>query len=171
LLAFTFFNSSDVFLLLMLKQRGFDDTMVISAYIFYNLVYAVTSYPMGRLADRIGVRTTFMTGLAIFVVVYMGMAFNKNIIGFYILFFLYGIYAASTEGISKAWISNVSEKKDVATAIGFYSSFNSLLTMCASAIAGLIWYHFNPSATFIFTGCGVLMVIIYFVFRKVSTKS
>jgi MFS family permease len=166
LLAFTFFNSSDVFLLLMLKQRGFDDTMVISVYIFYNLVYAVMSYPIGILADKTGVRVTFIVGLFIFVVVYMGMAFNEHIIGFYALFFLYGIYAASTEGVSKAWISNVSEKKDVATAIGFYSSFNSLFTMCASALAGLIWYHFNPPATFIFTGCGVSLVILYFLFIK-----
>jgi MFS family permease len=171
LLAFTFFNSSDVFLLLMLKQRGFDDTIVISVYIFYNLVYAVMSYPMGTLADKIGVRPTFIIGLIIFVIVYLGMAFNVHLVGFYILFFLYGIYAASTEGISKAWISNVSEKKDVATAIGFYSSFNSLLTMCASALAGLIWYHFNPEATFIFTGCGVFLVIVYFLLRKLPAKS
>jgi MFS family permease len=166
LLAFTFFNSSDVFLLLMLKERGFADTIVISIYIFYNLVYAVMSYPMGSLADKIGVRPTFIIGLIIFAMVYVGMAFNIHLAGFYFLFFLYGIFAAGTEGISKAWISNVSEKKDVATAIGFYSSFNSLLTMCASGLAGLIWYKFNPPATFIFAAIGTLLVIIYFLLQK-----
>jgi MFS family permease len=166
LLAFTFFNSSDVFLLLLLKQRGFDDTMIISAYIFYNLVYAVMSYPMGSLADRIGTRITFIIGLAIFVVVYIGMAFNHHVAGFYVLFFLYGVYAASTEGISKAWISNICRKEEVGTAIGFYSSFHSLLTMAASTFAGLIWYQIDPSATFIFTGCGVVCVIIYFLVWK-----
>jgi MFS family permease len=168
LLAFTFFNSSDVFLLLMLKQRGFDDTVIISVYIFYNLVYALMSYPMGSLADRIGFKATYLAGLAIFVLVYLGVAFNESLVGFYLLFFLYGVYAAGTEGVSKAWISNLSEKKDVATAIGFYSSFNSLLTMAASTLAGFIWYKFNPAAAFIFTACGVSAVIIYFLMGRSS---
>jgi MFS family permease len=170
LLAFTFFNSSDVFLLLMLKQNGCDDIMVISIYIFYNLVYALMSYPVGLLADRIGLRATFISGLLIFVLVYLGMAFNKDTIGFYALFFLYGIYAASTEGISKAWISNICRKEEAGTAIGFYSSFHSLLTMAASTIAGLIWYQINPEAVFIFTSCGVTSVIIYFLLKNISAK-
>jgi hypothetical protein len=39
-----------------------------------------------------------------------------------LLFALYGIYAAASEGISKAWISNISKEK-TATAIGNYSAF------------------------------------------------
>jgi MFS family permease len=46
LLAFTLFNSSDVFLLLMLKHQGMSDTGLIGVYIFYNLVYALFSYPL-----------------------------------------------------------------------------------------------------------------------------
>ena len=38
LLAFALFNSSDVFLLLKAKQAGLSDSMVIGAYIFYNLM-------------------------------------------------------------------------------------------------------------------------------------
>jgi sugar phosphate permease len=51
LLVFTLFNSSDVFLLLQAKQAGLDDTMVIGIYIFYNLVYALSAFPAGMLAD------------------------------------------------------------------------------------------------------------------------
>ena len=47
LLAFALFNSSDVFLLLKAKQSGFSDALVIGAYIFYNLVYALFAFPIG----------------------------------------------------------------------------------------------------------------------------
>jgi MFS family permease len=168
LLVFTFFNSSDVFLLLMLKQRGFDDTHVIAAYIFYNLVYALLSYPMGSLGDKIGLKATYLIGIGIFALFYLGMAMASDYYVFLGLFFLYGFYAASTEGISKAWISNVSEKKDVGTALGFYSSFNSICTICASSLAGLIWYNINAEATFLVTGVGALLVVMYFLLTRVK---
>lgn len=39
------------------------------------------------------------------------------------MFFIYGIYAAATEGISKASTTNIVDKKDAATAVGTYSAF------------------------------------------------
>jgi MFS family permease len=167
LLLFTFINSSDVFLLLMLKQKGFDDTHVIAAYIFYNLVYALLSYPMGSLGDKIGLKATYLIGVAIFSIFYLGMALAHEYKVFLGLFFLYGLYAASTEGISKAWISNVSGKSEVGTALGFYASFNSLFTICASSLAGVLWYQINPEATFLFTGGGALLVLVYFLVTRV----
>jgi len=164
LLAFTLFNSSDVFLLLKVKQAGLNDTMIIGVYIFYNLVYALFSYPIGALADKIGLKKMFLTGLALFACVYFCMSVNTNLYFFFALFFLYGIYAAATEGISKAWISNISDKKDTATAIGTYSGFQSICTMFASSLAGLIWFQFGASATFLLTGTATLLIILYFSF-------
>ncbi|CAN5413332.1 MFS transporter [soil metagenome] len=164
LLAFTLFNSSDVFLLLKAKQSGLSDTMVIGVYIFYNIVFAISAFPLGSLADRIGFKKLFIAGLVLFSAVYFGMAVNDNMYFFFGIFFLYGIYAAATEGVSKAWISNISDKKDTATAIGTYSSFQSICTMLASSIAGYIWFQFGANVTFIVTGISTLLIIIYFLF-------
>lgn len=125
LLAFTLFNSSDVFLLLKAKQSGLDDTMVIGVYIFYNLIYALFAFPIGIIADKVGLKTIFIIGLTLFSVVYFGMSVNTNLYLFFGLFFIYGVYASATEGISKAWISNITDKKDTATAIGTFSGFQS----------------------------------------------
>lgn len=163
LLVFTLFNSSDVFLLLKAKQSGLDDTMVIVIYIFYNLIYALFAFPAGFIADNIGLKTILIIGLALFAVVYFGMAFNTNLYLFFVLFFLYGVYAAATEGISKAWISNITDKKDTATAIGTYSGLQSICTMLASSLTGLIWYQFSATAAFMTTAAVTLCVIIYFV--------
>ncbi len=166
LLVFALFNSSDVFLLLRLKQAGMSDTEVIGAYIFYNLVFALTAYPVGIMADRLGLKRTLLFGLLLFALVYLGMGWNQNPLLFYGLFFLYGIYAASTEGIAKAWISNVSDRKDVATAIGTYAGFNSLCSMGASALAGLIWYQFGAAVPFFLTAAITLGVVGYFIRLK-----
>ncbi len=161
LLAFTFFNSSDVLLLLMLKQQGASDQAMIVFYIFFNLIYAITSYPIGYLADKIGLQKTLIFGFSMFVVVYATISFTNNYIMFAVLFALYGLYYSATEGISKALISNISAKNETATAIGFYSSFQSILTMLASSFGGFLWYTFSPQHTFVFSAVGVAAVVVY----------
>ena len=163
LLMFTLFNSSDLFLLLKAKQSGLSDTWVIGVYIFYNLVYAIFAFPLGILADKIGFKRMLIFGLILFAIVYFGMSVNTNFHLFFALFFLYGIYAAATEGISKAWISNITDRKDTATAIGTYSGFQSICTMLASSIAGLIWFKFGAAATFIVTAAMTIVVVFYFI--------
>jgi MFS family permease len=166
LLLFAIFNSSDIFLLLKAKQSGLSDTLVIGVFIFYNLIYAAFAWPLGSLADKLGLKNIFIFGLIIFSVVYFGIGLSDNsyvIIG---LFFLYGLYSAATEGISKAWISNISDKADTATAIGTYAGFQSICAMIASTIAGLIWYNFGAEATFILTGSITLFLVFYFIRLK-----
>lgn len=169
LLFFTLFNSSDVFLLLKAKQSGFDDSTIIGIYIFYNLIYAIFSYPLGIVADRIGLKKIFIIGLALFAIVYFLMSFADSIILLIIIFFLYGIYAAATEGISKALLTNHCNETDTATAIGTFSAFQSIFTMLASSLAGFIWYKFGASFTFISTGIVTTLVIIYYLinFNKI----
>ncbi len=171
LLLFALFNSSDVFLLLKIKESGLDDTAVIGVYIFYNLVFALLAYPIGIIADRIGLKKIFIAGLFVFSLVYIGFAFNTNLYIFLLLFLLYGIYAAATEGISKAWISNVVDKKETATAIGTYSGFQSICAFIASSLCGLLWISFGAKATFLITAGVTLLVIVYFSFYKVNKKA
>ena len=171
LLAFACINSSDVFLLLKVKEAGLDDTSVIGVYIFYNLVYAVAAYPMGRLSDRIGFKKTFIMGLTVFALVYMGIAVADQLYQFILLFFLYGFYAAATESVAKAWISNITNKKDTATAIGTYTGFQSVCTLTASALAGWIWFTFGAAATFLFSGITTVLIIIYIVLSVSKNKS
>jgi MFS family permease len=163
LLVFTFLNSSDALLLLSLNKSGLSDTSVIGFYIFYNLIYALASYPAGMLADKIGMKKTLLMGLALFSVVYFSFGFAGLFWHFGILFFIYGIYAAATEGISKAWITNISSPVETATAIGFYTSFASIFSLLANIFAGAICLFFSFKAAFVISGIGVGLVVIYFI--------
>ncbi|PWT74214.1 MAG: MFS transporter [Bacteroidetes bacterium] len=164
LLAFAFFNSSDVFLLLITKQITGNDTLTIGAYIFYNLVYALTSYPMGVAADKFGMKKVFVIALIIFAIVYGGFALAKSPWMVFGLFLLYGLYAAGTEGIAKALITNIADVKQTATAIGFYTSCQSIAALAASAWAGFLWSQSGPMVTFMFSAIGTLLVVVYLIF-------
>lgn len=171
LLLFALFNSSDYFLLLKIKQAGWGDTYVIGIYIFYNLVYAAFAYPMGLLADKLGLKHIFIAGLLLFAIVYGGMAFNTDLYMFFLLFFLYGLYAAATEGISKAWITNICAKEDTATAIGTFTAFQSICTMIASSLAGLLWFTYGAVWLFLVSAVVTIMAALYMLLRMKSAKA
>jgi len=170
LLVFTLFNSSDVFLLLKVKDAGYSDTFTIGVYIFYNMVYAACSYPLGVIADRLGLKKILVSGLLAFVIVYVGMAAASGLAVYFVLFALYGVYSAATEGVAKAWITNIADKKDTATAIGTFTSFQSVCTMLASSIAGLLWFNFGPSVAFWATAITTLLVAIYLISIKTASE-
>lgn len=162
LLFFTLFNSSDVFLLLKVKESVQDDSVVIGVYIFYNLIYALFAYPLGIIADKIGLKTVLLSGFCLFAIMYLGMSLTKDLYLFFGLFFLYGIYAAATEGVAKAWISNIVDTRDMATAIGTFAGFQSICMLIASSLTGVIWYRFGSSAALMVTAATAVLVVLYF---------
>ena len=168
LLLFTLFNSSDAFLLLAVKYRGFSDAEMIGFYIFYNLAFALLSFPAGAIADRVGLRTMVVFGLLTFSVVYFFFGFAVSALAFGALFLLYGVYASATEGMAKALISNLAARSDTATALGFYNGLSSLAALVASSLAGLLWSAIGPKAMFMVSGSGVFLVAVYLglVFRR-----
>ena len=161
LLLFALFNSSDVFLLLKMREVTGSDTTTILAYVFYNMVFALASYPLGGLADRFGLKNVFSAGLLLFAAVYTLFATATSTPWLFAAFFLYGIYAAATEGIAKAWITNLAHDANTATAVGFYTSFQSICALLASVVAGAIWTGFGAGATFLVTAVGALSIYLY----------
>ena len=183
LLLFALFNSSDVFLLLKTKEAIGDrsvsilgteftsDTITIAAYVFYNLIFAIGCYPLGMLADRLGFKRVFLGGLVLFAIVYAGFAFEPSIGMIFGLFFIYGVYAAATDGVIKAWITNIAHNKNTATAVGFYTSCQSVSTLLASTIAGAVWTGFGSAITFASTSAMAVLVFIYFLITLRTTPS
>lgn len=164
LLIFTLVNSSDVFLLLKARETGLDDTAVIGVYIFYNLIYALFAFPAGILGDKLGIRLVLSCGLVVYAMVYFGMSMAGSSLAVVVLFFLYGVYGAATEGLSKAWISNITPREETATAIGTYSGLQSICAFLASSLTGAIWMVAGANAAFMTTAFMALGVAIYLFF-------
>ena len=170
---FALFNSADIFLLLLtrssLEGKTWQvgqltlnaDTLTIGAYIFYNLIYALLSYPLGSMADKWGTRWVIIGGLIIYALVYAGFALQPEFPFIMALFFCYGIYAAATEGVIKAWVSNQADSKHRATAIGFYTSLESIGALAASIIAGILWTGAGAWATFAVPAMAAMVASIW----------
>ncbi|QUW00827.1 MFS transporter [Chloracidobacterium sp. MS 40/45] len=141
-------NSSDVFLILKAKQVGFSDTAAIGGYVLYNGVYALAAYPAGNLADRLGKRQVIVLGLGWYAVVYAGFALLTETWQAWLCFALYGLYAAATEGVSKAWIADLVPPEQRGSAIGLQTMLASFSVLVASSSAGLLWEHVAPAAPF-----------------------
>lgn len=166
LLFFTMVNSSDMFLLLKIKENGVSDVSAIGFYIFYNFVYAASSYRIGVLSDSWGKKKVFIMGLICFAITYGGMSFNRSMLIYYFLFFFYGIFAASTEGISKAWTSSLCKREDLATAIGFQATTQSLMTLVASLFAGAMWAILGSGWVFGIAAIVSLITVMLLINRK-----
>lgn len=155
---FSLINSSDVFLILKTDQAAGSGMIAIAGYIFYNLVYASASYPVGLLADKLGKRRIFAFGLLVFAVVYLGFAFTTDTIPLFGLFALYGIYASATEGVVKAWISDVVPDNLRGSAIGLLTMLQSFAVMAGSTLTGLLWDHYGATVPFIISGSVALVL-------------
>lgn len=162
---FALLNSSDIFLLLRARQSGLSDSEVVGLYIFYNLIFALFAYPLGRLSDKIGLKRIFVLGLLVFVVVYACMSMAVSGWMFYMLFLMYGVYAAATEGLAKAWISKVCAPDQKATAIGTYAGVQSIAALVASSWAGFLWQWQGFTVMFATTALLVGILVLFFVFK------
>jgi MFS family permease len=163
---FSLVNSSDVFLILKSKDVSNSSSLAILGYVFYNLIYAAASYPLGGLSDKLGKQKVFSFGLIIFSAVYFGFALVPNINFIWVLFALYGIYAASTEGVSKAWISDLIPNEQRGSAIGLLTMLSSFAIMFGSFLTGVLWDKFGSQIPFIISAIISLIIAITILFTS-----
>lgn len=143
-------NSSDAFLILRSKDLGLSTTMVILAYVLYNISYSLFSTPLGALSDRVGRKNIMIIGYVIFAVIYAGFGMVTSSKAVWILFPVYGLYIAMTDGVGKALVSDMSRKDERGTVLGLYHFILGIFAFFASLVAGLLWTHIGVQAPFLY---------------------
>jgi MFS family permease len=157
-------NSSDAFLILRARNLGFSLGLTIVVYTAFNAAYALTSFPAGILSDRIGQKKVLLYGFCLFAVIYSLFGIVTEAVYLWILFPLYGLYMALTEGIGKAYISHLTDKNYTGTTYGVYQTLIGIMTFFSSLIAGFLWKYIGPGAPFIFGGITAIVAFIIFSF-------
>lgn len=132
-------NFPDALLLLRLNEIGFGVVEVILAYVTYNLVYALGSFPAGVLADRLPRSAVFGAGLVFFAVGYVGLGLTSDPAAAWVLIGVYGLFTACTDGVGKAWVSGLAGTERQATAQGVFQGGSGLAILIAGIWAGLLW--------------------------------
>lgn len=150
-------NSSNTFLLLRATEIGYSPAGALLLYLGYNIAYALSSLPAGRLSDRIGRKSLLVSGYGVYGFVYFLMGFLGGSGAVWLVwlgFGLYGVYSALTEGIEKALVVDLAPADVRATAIGLHATIVGIGLLPASVIAGLLWTHFGAD-TALFFGSGM----------------
>jgi len=147
LVVFAIANSSDTFLLLRAADLGLAPWLVVLAYAFYNLVYALVSYPAGALSDRVGRWRVIGIGWAIYAAVYVGFAITGSA-GVWPLFAAYGLFVALTDGVGKALVVDHAPPERRGLALGLFHLALGVSTLVSSVVAGLLWDHVGHDAPF-----------------------
>lgn len=118
---------------------------------FFHLIKVIFSTPLGALSDKIGRKKVILIGWSIYSFVYMAFALIVFIPGVYqvpvtlLLFAVYALYYAFTEGAEKAFVADLVGPERLGTAFGLYNFSIGLSALPASVIFGAI-YHFIEKA-------------------------
>jgi len=161
---FTLGNSSDAFLVLRAQNAGASVLVILGMVAGFNLVYSLVAGPAGALSDRIDRRKVIISGWGLYALVYLGFAFADQTWQFWLLYALYGVYYALTEGVAKAYVADlVPAGEQRGTAYGLYNGAIGLTLLPASVIAGILWQGIGtwsglgPAAPFLFGGILALL--------------
>ena len=143
-------NSSDAFIFLRTAELESSVLVVPLIYFLYNIVYAVLATPLGILSDKWGRIPVLITGYGAFALVYVGWAFATQGWQAWALFALYGVYAAATEGVAKAFVTDLVPKEARGTALGWFNGMIGFAALPANVIGGWLWGVASSPATFMF---------------------
>ena len=172
---FTLGNSTDALLMVKANEVGVKVAFIPLVYLITNTVSVFTSIPVGALSDRVGKEKILIAGFLIYAVVYYGFGVTTSTGAIVALFALYGLYSASTDGIQKAFISDLIDKNKKGTGLGIYNALLGITLLPASLIAGALYDKVNSSVPFYFgaamASLALLMLIIFTVSHKKPSKS
>ena len=162
----TVFSMSNISYMFFLKRSEeiFGPKFYLVTYIVFNIFYAIFSYPSGVLSDRIGRWKVLSAGYLLFAITSMGFSFVN--IGWVLipLFSLYGISFALFDGNQRAFVSDLSDPKIRATALGVFHTLIGVTSLPAGIIAGYLWRSFSYSFTFLYSGLLAMVSSILLIF-------
>lgn len=116
---------------------------------FFHIIKVIFSTPLGALSDRIGRKKVINIGWAIYAFVYASFALltflpaGMQIAATFILFAIYALFYAFSEGAEKAFVADLVNDDQRGTAYGMFNFAIGLGALPASIIFGLLYSFFD----------------------------
>jgi MFS family permease len=171
LFVFTLGNSTDALLMVKANEVGVKVAFIPLVYLITSIVSVLLAIPIGSFADKIGKEKILVAGFLIYGVVYFGFGIAKSVGTIVALFAFYGLYSAATDGIQKAFVSDIIDKNKQGTGLGIYNALLGVTLLPASLIAGLLYDKVNSSIPFYFGAITAMVSAIMMFFFAGSVKA
>jgi MFS family permease len=155
---------SQAFLVLKAHDIGVDAAFVPMMLVVVYLVYSLTAYPFGVLADRVDRRSQLAIGTAILIVGDVVLAAAAEIWMTALGAALWGLQLGVTQGLLGAAVADAAPHRLRGTAFGIYDVAIGVATFTASAGAGVLWMAGGAVAAFgigaaIAAAAGLILVL------------
>lgn len=147
---------------------------------FFHIIKAVFSTPLGTLSDKTGRKIVINAGWAIYAFVYISFALivflspGLQVVATFVLFAVYALFYAFTEGTEKAFIADMVSDEKRGTAFGLFNFSIGLGALPASVIFGFLYSYFDKilpgyGGTVAF-GFGGIIALISMILLAVKVK-
>jgi len=140
---------SQAFLILRAQAAGLPLALAPLVLVIMNLVYAVSAYPLGALSDRVNRRQLLALGFATLIVADLILAWAPNLWVVMAGVAVWGLYLGMTQGLLAALVADAAPANLRASAFGAFNFAGGVALVLASVLAGFLWAHIGPAATFI----------------------
>jgi MFS family permease len=145
---FTLGNSTDALLVLRAQSVGVPTAQLPLLWALLHVVRSLSSWPLGRAADRLGRSGALIAGWLWYAGCYAGFALADAPWQMWALFAAYGLVAGLTEGSERALIAASVPGERRGRALGLYNLVSGTGLLAASVLAGLAWERVSPAAAF-----------------------
>ncbi|MGH9577873.1 MAG: MFS transporter, partial [Terriglobales bacterium] len=165
---FTLARFSEAFLILRAQQLGLADTYAPLVLVIMNVIYALSAYPSGRLADRKSHKRLLAAGLAVLVLSDLVLALAQGLAAVVAGVALWGLHMGITQGLLATMVAGAAPAHLRGTAFGFFNLVSGVAMLIASVLAGLLWDELGAATTF-FAGAGFsVLALAILMLRRVS---
>ncbi len=153
---FSLANSSDAFLLLQASAAGVKVAWIPLLWAAHHVVKSSLSTWAGALSDRAGRPRMLIIGWVLYAVVYLLFPFAHSLPMFLLLFLLYALPGALSEGAEKALVGHYLPHDLRGRGYGFYYLTLGVCALIGSLLFGLIYQTLGAVPAF-HTGAGLAL--------------
>jgi MFS family permease len=141
-------NSSDAFLLLRSVEIGIPPALVPVGLVIMSLVYALVSYPLSAIVDRVLKVRILLAGFLLHAIIYFGLAVAYSNVQIWCLFGLYGLHLAMIQGLMLDLVDRAVEPERRGTALSLFNLTIGMTLLVSNLLAGLCWQGVGSGFTF-----------------------
>lgn len=131
-----------------------------AALMVMSIVYTLVAYPAGLLADRVDARGLLAAGLLVLIGADAVLAVATSHWTALGGVALWGLHMGLTQGVLAAMVAATSPAHLRGSGFGIFNLISGVMMLVASVVAGALWQHVNPAATFVTGGalCAICLV-------------